>query len=299
MKSVRLFVLVLSLLFGLGSSAFAQFTIIGKLTPSNNSVTKVMESAGCNTRWIFQVLQDSDIKVTELRHLPTGQKVVLQANSCKDDPPAQVAHMSEIVLRMDAVTGQVQKTEKENITLRASASEAVARLESVKQENNQLKTQKKALETKLDKAVHVPPQVITTGGTGYGVREIGLASLGGLVVGLVIMGLAMRNRKPQNTVSFPRIWNIRENGEDNVFTLVGAIETTPGSGNFVGKYKCPHCFERNISGVDRNMRTHLSQQHSKKRIETIVDPSLVERPLTDLDQVFDLPFEEEHVGGKR
>jgi hypothetical protein len=272
MKSVRLFVFVLSLLFGLGSSAFAQFTIIGKLTPSSNSVTKVMQKAGCNTDWIFQVLQDSNIQVTQLRHLPMGQQVTLNANSCTDEPPAQTAHMSAIILRMDAVTGQVQEVKKENVVLRQSASVATTRLEGVKRENEGLQLQKQTLQKELKEATQHPKVGVRNVG-GYGRRMLALAVFAGLVMGGVSTWFV--TRIPKNSLVLPAHMEVTRNGKNYVFTLVGAGEAVPGSGNIIGKYKCPSCSEKNLFGREENLVRHLDSAHPAERIETQVDSSLV------------------------
>jgi hypothetical protein len=296
MKHMRVFGFLLCLLFGWGSSAFAQLTKIGKLTPSNNSVTKVMESAGCNTGWIFQVLQDSDIQVTQLRHLPEGQEVVLFANSCLTEPPPVVAHMSAIILRMDAVTGQVQKTEKENVVLRRSVSTLGHSLESARRENGQLSIEKKTLEGKLLEVEQAKPSVIAPGR--FGLKAVTIVGVAGFAVGLLIMWFVMDARYPKGSFFYPPMMKIKEGGKEYVFTFAGASEATAGSGNFIGKYKCPLCSERNIFGRDENLRRHLSSAHPAERVESVVDPSLSQESRPDTNHEFDLELDLEHAGEK-
>ncbi len=271
MKSMRVIVVFLGLILGLGNCAFAE-TSLGKLTRRDNSVTKVMLKAGCSLGWLSQVVADSGINPTKLRHLDVGQKVVI-GGSCKGEAPASVHNLSNMLMKVDMAGSRGPDLQPEVARLKGELGATSTRLASVLAERDRLKSQVGKLEAELSIARRPKPEVPAKAAAGPSYRVFGLSILVALALGGTVAYFWL-SHLARNEVSFPASWKLREDGKEYEFTLVGAAEGVPGSGNIIGRYKCPMCPEKNLFGRDRNLRGHVREKHATERVVVNVDPQL-------------------------
>jgi len=271
-RKLRLLVVAAGFIVCLQGRADAQSPqLLGILTRTDNSVTKVMQRAGCEFGWLSQILADTGINPAKTRFLPVGQKVFLRGGLCKNTPPEHVANLSRMFLRIDLNAKQTQALQAEMIMLRGSASGITAKLESVVVENTKLKRQIISLERELAKAKTAIAD--SKSDQGFNLQTLGSVGLLGFLSGFVLL-YAIFSRLNRSKQSFPSKWTIKEDNRVYEFILVGAGETISGSGHLIGKYKCPLCSENNLFGRDRNLRTHIGEKHVQERITMHIDPSL-------------------------
>jgi hypothetical protein len=259
--------------------------LLGKLSETDYSVTRVMLTAKCDLGWLSKVVADSNLPPTTLRKLPTGQEIFF-SGSCEAQPPVEVLAQSKILLRLDRSYGQSRAPKVEVNKLHQELTMKTAEYDRVFTKNNQLNSQVKALETELAQA---RKELETEIKLAKGFNTSSLVSF--LFLGVQLTGFGMyfgykrkrdinRNinnvRPDSNDLVFPKTWNLKESDKDYTFSFFRAEETSQGSGTFVGKYKCPCCSERNVTGRDQNLRkhiqTHLEKKPSQKEVTTEIRP---------------------------
>ncbi len=225
----------------------------------SNKVIKVMKEAGCNMGWYAQVLIDSGTGPVQLSG---GNK------ACKQEPPAEIAKVSEMLLRAEASSKQTQDFRKEISDLKRVLAEK--------------ETEVRKPQAEIERPIASAPVVTTitrtiTQNDSRVILATGLASFF-LGLSLAILYYSM-SRTRKSTIQLARVRIIRDLGKTYQFILVGAGETTPGSGVIVGKYKCLKCSEKNLFGPDQKLVDHLREKHPEERITWEIDPALVSRSI--------------------
>lgn len=245
----------------------------GALSRKQNSVSKVMDNAGCRMGWLSKVLSDSHIKPSQLRRLPVGQKVIMHG-SCKEEPPASIADLSRMIIQVELSTLNNRKFKKEIETLLTSYKQLEIKASETAATNTNLRDKIDGLKNEIASQVKVLENAITTSkNVPFPLDMLLLSALTGVLFG-VAGTWVYSTKKSKGEFHFPRSMSIAVDGTTHTFDFVGAGEPSPGSTSMIGKYKCPLCHERNLYGRESNLRAHIFKAHPQTRSSMGVDDSL-------------------------
>lgn len=279
MRKPCLWALALGLLLIVPEFANAQERVLlGTLTKSRNSVTKVMLRAGCDFGWAHQVLVDSNIDSSKVRELPVGQRVYLRKGSCKESPPAQTAALSRTLLYGGDENAASDRSE-EIAALKSQLSDLRIAFDSVTSENSGLKLRIIDAEHKLAEAVKIQALAPPASSFQFSALSLGLAALGALVIALAAVYFIFGRHREQGTgnlLEFEERRIVEEDGEIFEFVWASAERDAKNNGRIVHKYKCPRCSENNIHGWEKNLRAH-AKKHPREQLVVTVDPALTQR----------------------
>lgn len=72
--------------------------LLAIVTRSQRSALEILQRERCDTGWLSQLLEDSNLTGSDWRKLPLGTKLYLNTLSCKAPPPKEVAESTSSLL---------------------------------------------------------------------------------------------------------------------------------------------------------------------------------------------------------
>jgi hypothetical protein len=263
MRKIAVVFLLFSLCFA--RQSFSQDKkLLGTLSRENNSVTKVMQKAGCDFSWLSQVIADSGISVSELRRLPIGQKVLINSFACSEPARGTVATYSAILLKSESRQVSIPSLQAKIAELETSKRQLLADNGRLNDRLSKATYNLSALERQGEELSKRPPTVIenTSRFPWYAYTLFGFGAC------LFLAGISTWKTEKMR-YSFPREKKVVIDGINHIFRFVDVSLSNEGP---EGRYRCPLCNENHI--LAKNVELHLRKSHPGLRLDVSVDPSL-------------------------
>jgi len=234
---------------------------------ANQGPSQALVGAGCNIGWLDETLTLNKLTVAKSHHLPRGYQIKLP-RGCASEPSKQAAQLSVKTIKTDLArtwTGRLNKLTTEKKILETEVDKVQAAVQKLADENHSLRGESIRLAAENAKLRKDLAELQTATQAQYPVVVL-LVLFAALVVGGGSVGfVAWRER---NTVRLKERIRVLHGGRVHVFQLAKYVPNPdPTKGEMIACYRCPECGDGTIR--EGNFERHLDRHFGKVTVTEV------------------------------